>query len=72
MAESNKLSSEELAKLREQLKREAANVNVGNPVIAHETEATEEGAEKEPVSSKVITVTVLPAMPALGSAYQRE
>ena len=58
MAESNKLSSEELAKLREQLKREAANVNVGNPVIAHETEATEEGAEKEPVSSKVITVTV--------------
>ena len=39
MAESNKLSSEELAKLREQLKKEASHINAGRTGSGDDSQA---------------------------------
>jgi uncharacterized protein (DUF342 family) len=58
MAESNKLSSEELAKLREQLKKEASHINAGRTGSGDDSQA-DQGYEKEEIrSAKEITVEV--------------
>ena len=60
MAESNKLSPEELAKLREQLKKEAANIAAPNPVSEDTATEGEEAPakEEENTTSKIITVGI--------------
>ena len=57
MGESNKLSSEELAKLRQQRRQEAAQVSTPKPVPQEGTDEEAKEPEAE-VSSKVITVTI--------------
>ena len=59
MAEGNKLSPEELAKLREQLKKEAANIEPPKPATEESTTEGESTPQvEEETSSKVITVEV--------------
>lgn len=60
MAEGNKLSPEELAKLREQLKKEAANI-AGPKPVPQEDNAEGEAADvtqEEDTTSKIITVGI--------------